>query len=560
MVLSLGHLQHHQPSTAPAISLPSSLSSLPDLSHYQTHMAQHHPQAWSWIDLHHHYQHLYQAEEEESMVERENMFEKPLTPSDVGKLNRLVIPKQHAENQSYVLTKGWSRFVKEKRLDAGDVVLFGRPRFGGDRLFIGCRHRWANESPPPAHAMAVATAAGPRRAVCHPDPCSCPTSTSCFSSVQEDCLLLRAGNPLGTLQHTVSYQATESNDKGFLKLSPFTGDQRDEAVQSEAVAPANSKRFRLFGVDLDYRPAPEPEPSIPISCFLQAEKEQRRLRRVIANRESARQTIRRRQALREELTRKVADLSLENEKMKMEKDIATREYLSLKETNEQLKDQIAKTVRPEADQNINAATTEMESPKTGRRFIGYGRSPIVQFMYPSWPSMWGNTLAFFGQANPSNISGSVPPQNMPSCAWYYPFRRGEHGLGQSYGEADDTERAAVHGTDDKEKHSLLATVGTERANAPEAEARGGVSGSINRDEQILKTPAEETITKGSSHDDKCELQHDKELPEKLQGACTQPPDKLSYATSATAAAEARRRRMELRRLKQCHGGQEDMRC
>ncbi|XP_065013543.1 B3 domain-containing protein Os11g0156000-like [Musa acuminata AAA Group] len=272
MVISLGHLQHHQPSTAPAISLPSSLSSLPDLSHYQTHMAQHHPQAWSWIDLHHHYQHLYQAEEEESMVERENMFEKPLTPSDVGKLNRLVIPKQHAEkyfplgrdsgekglllsfedesgkawqfrysywtsSQSYVLTKGWSRFVKEKRLDAGDVVLFGRPRFGGDRLFIGCRHRWANESPPPAHAMAVPTAAGPRRAVCHPDPCSCPTSTSCFSSVQEDCLLLRAG------------------------------DQRHEAVQSETVAPANSKRFRLFGVDLDYRPAPEPEPSIPISWF-----------------------------------------------------------------------------------------------------------------------------------------------------------------------------------------------------------------------------------------------------------------------------------------------------
>ncbi|KAK9170358.1 hypothetical protein Syun_002498 [Stephania yunnanensis] len=90
------------------------------------------------------------------------MFEKPLTPSDVGKLNRLVIPKQHAEkyfpldrvdsaettallsfedesgkswkfrysywnsSQSYVLTKGWSRFVKENRLHAGDVVSFQR--------------------------------------------------------------------------------------------------------------------------------------------------------------------------------------------------------------------------------------------------------------------------------------------------------------------------------------------------------------------------------------------------------------------------------------------------
>ncbi|KAK9290821.1 hypothetical protein L1049_008999 [Liquidambar formosana] len=109
------------------------------------------------------------------------MFEKPLTPSDVGKLNRLVIPKQHAEkyfpigggggggdssekglllsfedelgkcwrfrysywnsSQSYVLTKGWSRYVKEKRLDAGDVVLFERHRSDGDKLFIGWRRR-----------------------------------------------------------------------------------------------------------------------------------------------------------------------------------------------------------------------------------------------------------------------------------------------------------------------------------------------------------------------------------------------------------------------------------
>ncbi|KAG6538708.1 B3 domain-containing protein Os03g0120900-like [Zingiber officinale] len=95
-------------------------------------------------------------------MEREEMFEKVVTPSDVGKLNRLVVPKQYAErffplvaatdcvkglllsfedptgkswhfrysywnsSQSYVMTKGWSRFVKEKRLDAGDTVCFSR--------------------------------------------------------------------------------------------------------------------------------------------------------------------------------------------------------------------------------------------------------------------------------------------------------------------------------------------------------------------------------------------------------------------------------------------------
>ncbi|KAL0787502.1 hypothetical protein Bca101_003748 [Brassica carinata] len=93
----------------------------------------------------------------------ESLFEKSLTPSDVGKLNRSVIPKQHAEkylplnngggdmtaekgmllsfedksgkfwkfrysywnsSQSYVLTKGWSSYVKDKHLDVGDVVFF----------------------------------------------------------------------------------------------------------------------------------------------------------------------------------------------------------------------------------------------------------------------------------------------------------------------------------------------------------------------------------------------------------------------------------------------------
>lgn len=125
---------------------------------------------------------------------KEPMFEKPLTPSDVGKLNRLVIPKQHAEkyfplgggggdsgvekglllsfedesgkfwrfrysywnsSQSYVLTKGWSRYVKEKRLDAGDVVLFERHLRDNDRLFIGWRRRAAQDSAAAAAAAHV---------------------------------------------------------------------------------------------------------------------------------------------------------------------------------------------------------------------------------------------------------------------------------------------------------------------------------------------------------------------------------------------------------------------
>ncbi|CAL5098221.1 unnamed protein product [Urochloa decumbens] len=77
----------------------------------------------------------------------------------------------------------------------------------------------------------------------------------------------------------------------------------------------------------------------PRQTLTEAEKEAKRLRRVLANRESARQTILRRQAIRDELARKVADLSSENETIKKEKDLVMKEYLSLKETNKQLKAQ-----------------------------------------------------------------------------------------------------------------------------------------------------------------------------------------------------------------------------
>uniref|UniRef100_A0A0E0MJT9 BZIP domain-containing protein n=1 Tax=Oryza punctata TaxID=4537 RepID=A0A0E0MJT9_ORYPU len=97
------------------------------------------------------------------------------------------------------------------------------------------------------------------------------------------------------------------------------------------------------------RPAPPPPPATatapsaygpkPRHMLTEEEKEAKRLRRVLANRESARQTILRRQAIRDELARKVADLSTQNESMKKERETVMQEYLSLKETNKQLKEQ-----------------------------------------------------------------------------------------------------------------------------------------------------------------------------------------------------------------------------
>ena len=111
--------------------------------------------------------------DDQALANREYLFEKVVTPSDVGKLNRMVIPKQQAEryfplpaenaakgvvlnfeddmgkvwrfrycywssSQSYVLTKGWTRFVKEKSLKAGDRVSFHR---SDNKLFIDWRQR-----------------------------------------------------------------------------------------------------------------------------------------------------------------------------------------------------------------------------------------------------------------------------------------------------------------------------------------------------------------------------------------------------------------------------------
>ena len=111
------------------------------------------------------------------VIEMEFLFSKILTPSDVGKLNRLLIPRQFAEkyfpqisktksdrndpiltfedsstgliwhfrfslwcsSTTYVLTKGWPTFIKDKKLNNGDIVSFYRSvskSTGTNRFFI----------------------------------------------------------------------------------------------------------------------------------------------------------------------------------------------------------------------------------------------------------------------------------------------------------------------------------------------------------------------------------------------------------------------------------------
>ncbi|XP_041997643.1 B3 domain-containing protein At2g36080-like isoform X2 [Salvia splendens] len=182
--------------------------------------------------------------DDESAAER--LFEKPLTPSDVGKLNRLVIPKQHAEkhfplsssglllgfedelgkswlfrysywnsSQSYVLTKGWSRFVKEKRLDAGDVVVFARHRLDTGRFFIGWRRRTSDSQP--------------------------------------GCRMIYPAHPYQIQQHTNSLHFQSQGGGG------------GGCHEKQQTSNGNSKTLRLFGVNLECQTEESESESVSVS-------------------------------------------------------------------------------------------------------------------------------------------------------------------------------------------------------------------------------------------------------------------------------------------------------
>ncbi|PUZ43778.1 hypothetical protein GQ55_8G034800 [Panicum hallii var. hallii] len=247
------------------------------------HLSQEHPQAWPWgvaMYTNLHYHHYY---------EKEHLFEKPLTPSDVGKLNRLVIPKQHAEryfplsgesgekglilsfedeagkpwrfrysywtsSQSYVLTKGWSRYIKEKQLDAGDVVHFERMRgFGmADRLFIGYRRRGesatgAAASPPTVCVAAPAQSAGGEQQ---------PWSPMCYST---------SGSYPTSPANSHAYRHSVDYDHSNMQHAGESQWDRDNRSCSAASAPP--RRLRLFGVNLDCGPELEPEPETPTTIY-----------------------------------------------------------------------------------------------------------------------------------------------------------------------------------------------------------------------------------------------------------------------------------------------------
>ncbi|XP_042016018.1 basic leucine zipper 10-like isoform X1 [Salvia splendens] len=121
----------------------------------------------------------------------------------------------------------------------------------------------------------------------------------------------------------------------------------------------------------------------------QAEKEAQRIRRILANRESARQTVRRRQAMHTELTRQAVDLAVENENLKKEKELAVEAYNSLKNRNKFLKLQADNSKKAESQE---PKSSQAEKPITTSSLPLYNHPSLIPF---SWPTVLSSNFVHY---------------------------------------------------------------------------------------------------------------------------------------------------------------------
>ncbi|MCO5581436.1 hypothetical protein L7F22_035320 [Adiantum nelumboides] len=122
------------------------------------------------------------------------------------------------------------------------------------------------------------------------------------------------------------------------------------------------------------------------SALNEKEKEARRLRRIQANRESARQTIRKKQVLCEDLTRKASTLALENESMRQKRGSLLQELITLKVHNHHLKQQLEVRSSGDSGQDSVEASPKMLSdsaniPASQAPSLSYAGMPPPAFIW-----------------------------------------------------------------------------------------------------------------------------------------------------------------------------------
>ncbi|KAF5750492.1 hypothetical protein HS088_TW03G00829 [Tripterygium wilfordii] len=350
------------------------------------------------------------------------------------------------------------------------------------------------------------------------------------------------------------------------------------------------------------------------------EKEARRLRRVLANRESARQTIRRRQALCEELTTKVADLSWENENLIKEKELALKEYQYLETTNKKLKAKMAKMVKVELDETKGepkSADVQMPKPPTTEPpFLLYNQHPFQPLSWPSIPQFSNPFLS--PSVAPSNIPlpaieklGSSRPENSMNlngpgtpiyilpCPWFFPMP--DHGNGvhpqpscvfknvhdktavDNCCSASSSSEIILHAQNhlssfpiklkSEPSHSTKARFTADLNEIPpELPAEGGDQHTGPQANKIILptrvlSALGQTLTvehENATHSQQVASSISTKATDIVSSLTENSRDRVNYSTKkladTVAAAEARKRRKELTKLKNLHGRQCRMNC
>ncbi|KAK8303017.1 hypothetical protein V6Z12_D04G124000 [Gossypium hirsutum] len=342
----------------------------------------------------------------------------------------------------------------------------------------------------------------------------------------------------------------------------------------------------------------------------EAEKEARRLRRILANRESARQTIRRRQALCEKLTLKVTDLTQENENLKRAKELALKEYHSQDSTNKHLKAEMAKALK--ADEGKTTAELQLDhhisGPSGNYPYFFYNQHHFLPFCWPSSvqsshpvQSQCGQNAIFvpssisspangrldssFNQENPINVNGPKTALYVVPYPWVFSLPDQRSGLHPqpSCGTKDIEDETSVSNhfnagchlkpvMNEKYNSSLPVEVEKEANDPIEASpnnknctsvrlpADGGVQCMSHIKEEVLVPgplcSAGTTFENRTDHVVKTEeapigaFHFVGALPEENKESKNYTSKKV---LDAVAAAEARKRRKELTKLKNLHG-------
>ncbi|KAK4766406.1 hypothetical protein SAY87_008048 [Trapa incisa] len=304
----------------------------------------------------------------------------------------------------------------------------------------------------------------------------------------------------------------------------------------------------------------------PRQLLSEAEKEAKRLRRVLANRESARRTIRRRQALCEELTRKATELSEENEKLKRGKEEALREFQFLETRNKHLK---AEMVRASS---YNVMGTTKAKAKHGQTELP---TPLVNFpvLLPNtlfapcvWPPVFQGASCKPDIPHEHNLPSFSSPRNpvyiLPYTMFFTLPNQGHH---SEYKKSEEGENPVDNSHDGSAASSrgesvLPASVKPDKALST---TRAGILNDLNEIPVESPVDLDEQDTGLNCSDPEQANTAGLEVPSPGD------PDALTESVSSSgdkktagafAAAEARRRRKELTRLKALHGRQCQTHC